>query len=214
MKKINRGKPTSLRAQVIDILRNEILSGRLQPGAILNERDLAKRLGVSKTPVREALTLLDHEGLVQTLPRKGYFVSAISVQDVHDFFDLRVILESAAARAAVAKITDEQLEELGRLAVKGDLVETPSEQLDQNIRFHDYIAGLSGNARLAALIRKLHVEMQRMIAAGYLTHEHEKLLSAFRQREPERAAEAMQEHIRTVRSKVLRAALGNTQSRP
>jgi len=214
MKKLSREKTTSLRAQVIDILREEILSGRLQPGAILNERDLAERLGVSKTPVREALTLLDNEGFVQTLPRKGYFVSAISVQDVHEFFDLRVILESAAAKGAAAKITDEQLEELGKLAVKGDSVETPSEQLDQNIRFHDYIAGLSGNARLAALIRKLHLEMQRMIAAGYLTHEHEKLLSAFRQREPERAAEAMQEHIRTVRDKVLRVALGNTQSRP
>jgi DNA-binding GntR family transcriptional regulator len=214
VKKLSREKTTSLRAQVIDILREEILSGRLQPGAILNERDLAERLGVSKTPVREALTLLDNEGFVQTLPRKGYFVSAISVQDVHEFFDLRVILESAAARGAAAKITDEQLEELEKLAVKGDSAETPSEQLDQNIRFHDYIAGLSGNARLAALIRKLHLEMQRMIAAGYLTHEHKKLLSAFRRREPERAAEAMQEHIRTVRDKVLRAALRNTQSRP
>jgi GntR family transcriptional regulator, rspAB operon transcriptional repressor len=211
MRRLRRGKTTSLRDQVGNILRDEILTGRLQPGAILNERTLAERLGVSKTPVREALTLLGHEGLVHTLPRKGYFVSAISIQDVHDFFGLRVILESAAASAAAAKITDEQLEDLEKLAVKGDSVETPSEQLDQNIRFHDYVASLSGNARLAALIRKLHLEMQRMIAAGYLTHEHEKLLSAFRQREPERAAEAMQEHIRTIRDKVLRVALAGSQ---
>src|SRR5512135_1314271 len=119
MRHLRRSRKTPLRTQVTAILRNEILSGRVKPGSILNERELAKQLGVSKTPVRESLTVLDHEGLVRTLPRKGYLVSGYTVQDVHNFFDLRMILESAAVELAVSRITDEELEALTALVPDG-----------------------------------------------------------------------------------------------
>ena len=89
----------SLRNRIVDALREEILTNRLKPGTVLLERECASRFGVSKTPVREALSLLVHEGLVELLPRKGYLVSSITVRDAQDDFELRVILEGAAAES-------------------------------------------------------------------------------------------------------------------
>jgi DNA-binding GntR family transcriptional regulator len=202
-----RGRTTPLRGQVTDILRGEILSGRLKPGSIMNEKDLADRLGVSKTPVREALTLLDHDGLVQTLPRKGYFVSPITIQDVHNFFQLRVILECAVAEMAVTKITDAQIDELERLAASENPAEDATEEFDKNVRFHYFIACVSGNERLASLIRKLLLEERRMISTGYMPQEHERLIAALRERDPHRTAEAVRNHIHAVRDKVLRGVV-------
>ncbi len=201
---LRRSRKTPLRTQVTAVLRNEILSGRVKPGSILNERELAKQLGVSKTPVRESLTVLDHEGLVRTLPRKGYLVSGFTVQDVHNFFDLRVILESAAVELAVSRITDEQLETLTALVPDGPPDEDMLKRLDRNVELHYSIALLSGNDRLASLVKTLMSEMRRMIAAGYVPEEHEKLMAALRERDPRRAAEAMRNHINAVRERALR----------
>ena len=112
------------------------MSGVLKGGTILNERDLAKQLGVSKTPVRETLTVLDHEGLVRTLPRKGYLVTPLTVQDVHNFFDLRVILESAAVELAVTRMTDDQFASLLSLVPDG----SPDDDISKRLR-RNYCAG-------------------------------------------------------------------------
>ncbi len=201
---LRRSRKTPLRAQVTAILRNEILSGRVKPGSILYERELAKQLGVSKTPVRESLTVLDHEGLVRTLPRKGYLVNGFTVQDVHNYFDLRVILESAAAELAVGRITDEQIEALAALVPDGTPDDDLLKRLDRNVELHYSLALLSGNDRLASLIKNLMSEMRRMIAAGYIPEEHGQLMAALKERDPRRAAEAMRNHINAVRERALR----------
>ncbi len=200
--RLRRSRKSPLRAQVTTILRNAILSGNLKPGSILYERELAKQLGVSKTPVRESLTVLDHEGLVRTLPRKGYLVSPLTVQDVHNFFELRLILESAAVELAARRITDQQLEALSAL-VPDDGEEMPR-RLNRNRDLHYSLALLSGNERLASLVKSLISEMRRMIAAGYVPEEHEKLMAALKERDPKRAVEAMRSHINAVRDKALR----------
>ena len=201
---LRRSRKTPLRSQVTTILRNEILSGRMKPGSILYERELAKQLGVSKTPVRESLTLLDHEGLVKTLPRKGYLVNGFTVQDVHNFFDLRVILESVAVELAISRITDEQLETLTSLVPDDTPDDDMPKRLRRNVDLHYSLALLSGNDRLASLVKGLMSEMQRMIAAGYVPEEHEKLMAAMKERDPRRAVEAMRNHINAVREKALR----------
>ncbi len=206
MKRAAQLKHEPLRARVTEFLRNEVLSGRLPPGTILNERELAKQLGVSKTPVRESLSLLDHEGLIVTLPRKGYFVSPITVQDVHNFFGLRLILECAAAEMAAAKVTDEQIEQLASLVPDRSPSDSMSQRLERNLDFHCLIAELSGNERLAALIRRLLLEMARVIAAGFVPEEHARVMLAFRERDPRRAAAAMRDHICAVRDNALRVA--------
>jgi len=78
IERFKRNGRDSLRSQAVGVLRDAILSGQLKPGAVLNEKELAERLGVSKTPIREGLSLLEHEGLVQTIPRRGYIVTPIT----------------------------------------------------------------------------------------------------------------------------------------
>jgi DNA-binding GntR family transcriptional regulator len=195
---------------VVAILRDAIVSCRLEPGAVLNERDLATQLGVSKTPVREALSLLNHEGLVQILPRQAYVVTPITIRDVHDSFDLRVILEGAAAELAAARITDAELAALDAVVAGEAGTERVAETLERNVDFHSLIARASGNERLTALIEKLLGEMPRLISVGYVKGEHEQLLNALRERNPARAREAMREHILTVKDKALQAAASGT----
>jgi DNA-binding GntR family transcriptional regulator len=214
VRRLKRDGRVSLRNQVVGVLRDAILSGHFKPGAVLNEKELAERLGVSKTPIREALTLLDQEGLVQTIPRKGYIVTPITIQHVHDFFDLRIILESAAAERAALKITDEQLDQLSALVPDAKPAEDVTKRLDRNVEFHHFIARLSGNERLASLVRRLLREMQRMIAAGFIPEEHEKVMRAFRARDPKAAVAAMRDHICAVRDQALRVAAAPSLEHP
>lgn len=204
--RIPRAPSVSLRDQVVTILRDAILTCGLEPGAVLNERELAERLGVSKTPVREALSLLNHEGLVQILPRQAYVVSPITVRDVHESFDLRVILEGAAAELAAARISDAELAELNMVVAGESRDEPVAGTLRRNVDFHSLIARASGNERLAALIEKLLGEMPRLITVGYVEGEHEHVVSALRERNPARAGAAMREHILAVKEKALGAA--------
>ncbi len=204
--RIFRAPDMPLRAQVVAILRDAILTCRLEPGAVLNERELAETLGVSKTPVREALSLLNQEGLVQILPRQAYLISPITVRDVHESFDLRVILESAAAELAAARITDTELAELEAI-VAGESGTAPmAETVQRNASFHSLIARATGNDRLVVLIEKLLSEMPRLITVGYVKGEHEELMRALRQRNPQRARDAMRTHILAVKEKALGAA--------
>jgi len=206
IKRAKRNGQESLRSQAVAFLRDAILSGQFKPGAVLNEKELADRLRVSKTPIREGLSLLEHEGLVQTIPRRGYIVTPITVQHIHELFDLRIILESAAVERAALVITDEQIQALNTLVPDVMPAGDMARWLDRNVDFHHAVALISGNERLARLIKQLLEEMQRMIAAGYVPGEHEKVLQAMREREPQRAAQAMREHIEEVRRRTLRVA--------
>jgi len=204
IKRFKRNGRDSLRSQVGGVLRDAILSGQFKPGTVLNEKELAERLGVSKTPIREGLSLLEHDGLVQTIPRRGYIVTPITVQHIHDLFDLRIILESAAVERTALLITDDQVQALNTLVPDVMPAGDMTKWLDRNVEFHYAVASISGNERLARLIKQLLEEMQRMIAAGYVPGEHEKVLQALREREPRRAAQAMREHIEEVRRQTLR----------
>jgi DNA-binding GntR family transcriptional regulator len=200
---VRRNSQTSLRDQVTNLLRNEIYSGYLKAGMNLNEEELARRFGVSKTPVREALGLLMQEGLVTVFPRKGAFVVPITVQDVHNYFNLRMILECAAVEQATAKLTKEQVTALEVLSSSRKYPEEPSATQDRNMRFHSLIARASGNERLAELIERLLKEMERLLRAGYVHDAPETLMAALRDGDSRRAVQAMKEHILMVRDNAL-----------
>jgi DNA-binding GntR family transcriptional regulator len=192
---------------VVEVIREEILTNRFKSGSVVLERELAARFGVSKTPVREALSLLVHEGLVEVLPRKGYLVSSTTVRDAQDYFDLRIILEAAATESAAHRLTDEQLRQLETLAVADDPREGVGRMLERNFAFHMLIATASGNDRLATLIERLLRETPRLITLGFVPGEHERLIGALRARDPIRARHAMEDHIRTVREQALTGAV-------
>jgi DNA-binding GntR family transcriptional regulator len=198
----SRGRhKTSLRHKIYKALRQEITKGSLQPGDLLRERELADVYGVSKTPVREALSLLEQDDLVRAIPRAGYMVTQLTLRDLQEVYQLRVTLEAMAARLAAENITDEQLQELEELRATSD----PDEARLFNRRFHSLVARASGNSRLAKMVEQLLYDMDRWAALEVARHTpvvlligHQAELDALRTRDPDVAEKTMREHIERV----------------
>ena len=191
----------SLKEEVYEGIRRDIMGGSFLPGDLLKERELAEKYGVSKTPVREALSMLEQNNLVKTIPRAGYMVTQLTLRDLQEVYQLRIILEPMAARLAAENLTDEELEELEGLTVTSD----PEEARLFNRRFHLVIARASGNSRLARMIEQLVDDMDRWAALDLENFRpevvligHQAELAALRTREPQVAEEKVRDHIRSV----------------
>ena len=181
-------------------LRREILSCRLEPGSEVSEADLAERLAMSKTPVRDALGRLRAEGFVRTFPRRGYLIVPLTISDMNELFDVRSIVEAGAAELAVERITPAELDELDRLADASYDESVPS--LDQfigaNRDFHIAIARASGNGRLQQLVARQLDEAERFFYVGAkardvnpeVRNEHHRFVDVLRSRD-RTAARAM-----------------------
>lgn len=196
----------TLREQVLEHLREEILSSRLEPGAELNEVALASSLGVSRGPIREALGRLAAEGLVTITPRRGAIVTKLSKQEFIDAYQVREALESLATRVAVPRLTDEDRAELHRMS---DEMRRCAEADDAttffeiNRRFHDKLVAASGNRRLLELHQQLLGQMGRLLqksaqlrgGLGESAAAHEAILEAVDAGDADRAARLMAEHI-------------------
>jgi len=138
-----------------DALRSEILSGQLLPGNWLREQDLVERLGISRTPIREALRQLGTEGLVEIVPYRGAKIFVPDIEDVREEYTLRAALEGFAAELAIAHITDEDIAELQILADEAErLLDQGSfvSYLKVNRSFHMKLYGLSGSRRILTMI--------------------------------------------------------------
>lgn len=153
-----------LRDVVFNTLRQGILTGELKPGERLMEIHLAEKLGVSRTPIREAIRMLELEGLVTMIPRKGAEVAKISEDDLKDVLEVRKVLESLATRLACERITDEQ-KELLKKAAEEFVQSTKSGDATTiamaDVKFHDEIINASGNKRLAQMINNLAERIYR-----------------------------------------------------
>jgi DNA-binding GntR family transcriptional regulator len=160
-KEWNRLEIKSLTAVVLDDIRRRILTGSFQPGERITESEVAAKLGISRSPVREAFRILEREGLITTLPRKGSFITEISPQDVDELFDLREILECHAIdciKKRAARSPDEikpLLEE-----VRGELNKEP-DRFTVISGFHYSLVELTNNYRLIELYKILAVSLRR-----------------------------------------------------
>jgi DNA-binding GntR family transcriptional regulator len=209
---------------VYEELKSAIVDLRLAPGNPLREATLADQLGVSKTPIREALTRLEQEGLVETTSFKGAVVTGYSRQDLLEIYELRELLENAAARTAAESMADADRDRLDRICRE-------SRKLKKNhdaaglaaliSAFDDVLFEQVRNSRIRALIENLRAHLTRI---GHLTaeipgrieasvDEHEKIVQAIAARDPELAERQMREHIRSVRDDQLRA-LGGAVGEP
>jgi DNA-binding GntR family transcriptional regulator len=216
----------SLATHAYERLRQEIVECLLKPGEHLTEAVVAGRLEVGKMPAREALQRLVQEGLVQVIPRHGYAVAPITLRDVRELFDLRLVLEPVAAARAAGKIADADRPELERLSQIGYTVgvdESVRQYLRANTEFHTLIARLSGNRRIAAIVAGLLEECERMITyiiAAYpensiTVEEHKRLVKALEDGDSKLARQITVDHVRSTRDMVLRQviedpALGST----
>ncbi|HVM13481.1 MAG TPA: GntR family transcriptional regulator [Egibacteraceae bacterium] len=183
----------------------DIIQCRIRPGEMVQLSDLARRYEMSKTPVREALTLLERDGLVEPIPYKGYRIPPIDEADIEDIFFMRELLEGAAVEAAAGRITEEDLQRLEAL----EAPDTPVMTLhydDYARTFHTIIAHASGMQRLARQVVDTYTDVRRLQYAGVgrprpkvITQEHEEIVKALRARDGELAKKAMVEHIRNIR---------------
>jgi DNA-binding GntR family transcriptional regulator len=192
-------------------LRALILTGAYGPDERLVEEQLAERLGVSRTPVRQALTMLEAEGLVEIAPNRGATVCSFSIEDVWDIYDLRAVLEGHAARRAAGKITPGELAIMRELTGEMEGLAGRFEDHEEEIRtlvglnqeFHGIIVEASRNRRLHRLINRT-VEIPLMFKAffWYTPHErvisnhyHRQILEALEKGDADRAEIIMREHV-------------------
>ncbi len=195
-----------LRDVVFNTLRRAILKGELEPGERLMEIALANRLGVSRTPIREAIRKLELEGLVIMIPRKGAEVAKITEKDLKDVLEVRTSLEKLAIELACDRITEEEIVEL-KDRCKDFVVSLKSSDLtemaEKDVAFHDVIFRATKNARLIQILNNLREQMYRYRleylkdseSHGRLIDEHEQILNALSTRDKANAVKLINEHI-------------------
>nr|WP_106788933.1 GntR family transcriptional regulator [Massilistercora timonensis] len=195
-----------LRDVVFNTLRQAILRGELKPGERLMEIQLANKLGVSRTPVREAIRKLELEGLVLMIPRKGAEVADISEKSLKDVLEVREALEELAARLACDKITKEGINRLKeaaqdfRSALKSNDI---TQMAEADVRFHDVICNATENQKLGQLLNNLREQMYRyrieylkdQQVYEKLLSEHEEIIRHIEKGEKDEAARVVSRHI-------------------
>lgn len=197
-----------LRDVVFVTLRRQILKGDLKPGERLMEIALANRLGVSRTPIREAIRKLEHEGLVEMLPRRGAHVAGITRRELRDVLEVRRTLEILAITKASELMKDEDLAALTKAEETfRQLVENPEADLtglgEADEHFHDIIYQATGNRRLIQILGNLREQMYRFRveylkdtdSRHALVHEHDALAAALTERDREEAVRLIKLHI-------------------
>jgi DNA-binding GntR family transcriptional regulator len=153
----------SLGERTYRLLKEDILAARVGKDELLLEQSLADRYGVSKTPVREALRLLVHDGLLLVLPRKGYMVRPVGLQDVVEVFEMRRIIEPAICAEAARRRSVEQVALMrDSIALERDLADPSLDEMEQSLKLHRLIAAASGNTRAMAIVGSLLDEAARL----------------------------------------------------
>ena len=184
--------------------RARILDGRYRPGAPLSELTLARAFGMSRTPVREMLTRLHQDGWVERVPSRGYFVARVTLRAIQDSFEVRRLLEGAAAAAAATHATPEEVADLRRLT-RGETEDAANlaECAAANRAFHQAVAAASHNQLASELIAHCMATMDRVLALGVnalplqrgTNAEHRAIVEAIARRNAAGARVAMEEHL-------------------
>ena len=212
-------RPISLANEVYETIISQLMALKIAPGARITVDNLSRELGVSQTPIREALGRLEGEGLVHKTHLIGFSAAPqISARQFADLYEMRLLLEPNATRQAVSRLTDETLAGLieaagvmGRRAKSGDERARYSQFARQDAVFHDLIVQTAGNELIRDTLAHQHVHFHifRLMFHARVTEEaldeHEAILAAFGSADPDAAAQAMRTHIEHSRDRLLPA---------
>ena len=204
-----------LRDVVFYTLRQAILKGELEPGERLMEMQLAEQLGVSRTPIREAIRKLELEGLVLMIPRRGAIVAKITEKDLKDVLEVRASLERLSTKLACERMEEETIEELReaqeafKAALRGDDITL---QAQKDVEFHDVIYKSTNNLRLIQMLNNLREQMYRYrleylkdgTSHQKLVEEHEAIIEALSRRDTEETTNIMVGHVYNQEQAVMR----------
>jgi len=183
-------------------LKKDITLAHYAPGEALNVRDIAERLSVSPTPVREALVRLETEGHVQTYPGKGAYVSEISLQHFKDITETRLFLLNLLGRLAVRRITDQEISELEKIASQLGVRRNRNEILDIALRFHQALHLATKNQDLVGILANLHEKVSRLWffipdevnQPNALLEEYQAIVAALRKRDEKECIRALRKN--------------------
>lgn len=203
---VNLDSYKPLRELVLEAIREAIINGNLKPRERLMEIQLAEELGVSRTPIREALRKLELEGFIVMVPRKGAYVADISIKDIADVFEIRTALEGLAAALAAERITEEELENMERCLVeKGEAIAMADidKLVETDTKFHEAIYRASRNERLWTILNNLREQFQRLRTTSLSVpgrmqqslKEHREIVEAIQSRDVQQARQMAQDHI-------------------
>ena len=203
---VNMNEYLPLRDVVFNTLRQAILRGELKPGERLMEIQLANKLGVSRTPIREAIRKLELEGLVLMIPRKGAEVAEITEKSLKDVLEIRRALEDLAVRLACEKITKDELKELKKAGDEFKKVlksQDITEVAEADVRFHDVIYMATDNPKLIQLLNNFREQMYRFRVEylkkdevrPQLLAEHDEIIKFITEGNKEEASRVVTRHI-------------------
>ena len=209
--------------RIYSALKHRILTCSLQPGQRLMEKELSQELGVSRTPLREALNRLALEQLVFLTPYRGYAVSPVLLDDIRNLSELRLIVESESAALAAERATADDMEQLKQLATlryqPGDRA-TYDQYLRDNSAFHQALVRCTRNARLESVVASVLDQIQRPLYLGLdtgldavaATAEHSELLEVIEQHDAPRARQVMADQIKRAEMRILASVLSTKAS--
>ena len=203
---LNMNAYLPLRDVVFNTLREAILKGELKPGERLMELQLAAKLGVSRTPIREAIRMLEQEGLAVTIPRKGAEVAKMTEKDMKDVLQVREALDELAATIACERISQEEMDNLKHTMrafeeyTKTDDVKKIAEA---DVQFHDIIYQATGNPKLVNMVNNLREQMYRYRVEylkdekNYptLVKEHSEIVDGLSRKDKKKVTDAMHNHV-------------------
>lgn len=197
----------SLRARVFDQLQNDIINGKYRDGDNLIETRLSEEMGVSRTPIREAITQLELEGLVKLIPNKGAIVKGIKDKDVEDIYTIRMRIEGLAARWAAKNINDTELYELKEICDLGEFYTKRNDLvhiMKVDTAFHELVLKASGSVPLLHMLKTFHHYTQKAREHSLLDSEralqvvteHRVIYAAIASRDGDKAEKLMNIHVR------------------
>jgi DNA-binding GntR family transcriptional regulator len=199
------GGPNTTQQHAVDWLRAAIIGGELRPGQRVPQEDVADRIGVSVAPVREALRVLEQEGQVTYLPRRGYFVTELRIEDLEEIYALRQMLEERAVRHALPTIDDDDLQRIDAAArdcVDAAAAGDVAAELAANRRFHFALLDAPDQPHVMRLIRLLWDSTEAYRALYYNSPEerhesidaHDRITKAVRERDADRLVDELDSH--------------------
>jgi len=204
-----------LSKKVYRILKARIIKGDLKPGEKILEVNIAEQLGVSRTPIREALRELAAEGFVKMIPNQGMAVNNVSIEDIKEVLQIRKLLEGFAASIAAKKINKGEIKKLEKIIEKMNISISKDDVLvysDLNGEFHNLILNICGNKRLIKIctnlngsdhrfrIRALRDNSERL---KYSLKEHQEIVEALKRKDAEQAERLSKKHINNVLENIL-----------
>lgn len=209
-----RKKNTSLRNQAYETLKRDILNCDLKPGEAVTVTELAEDLGIGRTPVIQAIDRLMLEGLVEVMPRKGVVVSPISLDNLVEIIEVRLLNEIQAARWAAERINKQQLEDMRtnlEQMRKASASRDVGTLIQLDSQFHSLISKATGNTILAEILGKLHDRSLRFWTLSLrmphrndqVCDQHAAIIEALRSQDPDKAEAAMRDHIKDFQSSIL-----------